>query len=144
MNKRLLVTVPAGTDSGHKVRLKGQGQRGSEGGPPGDLIVTFTVKPDRFFRRDGMDIHCTVPINVAQAALGTKLKVRTVEGRRVVLRIPAGTQPGRRFRIKGQGVQKSERRGDQYVEIAVTIPEQLTPEQMDALKTFADQAGLSY
>ncbi|NIU79024.1 MAG: molecular chaperone DnaJ, partial [Gammaproteobacteria bacterium] len=104
-----------GTTSGQKVRLKGQGQRHPNGGAPGDLLVTFQVEPDRFFRRDGMDVLCTVPINLAQALLGTKLKVRTLDGRRVVLKIPPGTQPGRKFRIRGQGVEKNGRRGDQLV-----------------------------
>jgi molecular chaperone DnaJ len=144
VQKRLLVTVPAATDSGQKVRLKGQGQRSTDGGPPGDLIVAFQVEPDRFFRREGLDVHCTVPINVAQAMLGTKVKVKTVSGRRVVLTVPPGTQPGRRFRIRGQGAQKNNAKGDQIVEIAVSLPEQLTPEQEAALRQFADTTGLSY
>ncbi len=144
VNKRLLVTVKPGTESGQRVRLKGQGQRGQDGGAAGDLLVTFQVQPDRFFRREGMDLHCTVPVNVVQAALGTKLKVRTIDGRRVVLRIPPGTQPGRKFRIRGQGIEKNRRRGDQFVEIAVTVPEHLTAEQQRALREFADEAGLKY
>ena len=144
VTKRLLVTVPPGTDSGHKVRLKGQGQRSTEGGPAGDLLVTFQVQPDRFFRREGLDLHCTVPVNMVQAALGTKLRVRTIDGRRVMLKIPPGTQPGRKFRIRGQGIEKNGRRGDQFVEIAVTVPENLTPAQQAALKAFADKAGIKY
>ncbi len=144
VSKRLLVTVPAGTDDGHKVRLKGQGQRSRDSGPAGDLLVTFTVKPDRFFSRDGLDILCTIPINFAQATLGTKVKVRTVHGRRVVLNIPAGTQPGRKFRLKGQGVEKSGKKGDQYVQIEVGIPEKLSAEQQELLKQFADEVGLPH
>jgi molecular chaperone DnaJ len=144
VQKRLLVTVRPGTDSGQKVRLKGQGQRHPDGGPPGDLIVTFEVESDRFFRREGLDIHCTVPVNVAQAMLGTKLKVRTVDGRRFVLTIPPGTQPGRRFRVRGHGIEKNNAKGDQIVEIQVTIPEKLTPEQEAALKQFADSTDLRY
>jgi molecular chaperone DnaJ len=143
-NKRLMIAVPAGTDSGQRVRLKGQGQRGPDGSAVGDLLVTFQVAPDRFFRRKGSDIYCTIPVNVAQAMLGTKIKVRTVEGRHVVLKVPAGTQPGRKFRIRGQGVEKNSKRGDQIVEIAVTIPENLTAEQQAALKAFADEARLSH
>jgi len=144
VDKRLMVTVPPGTDSGQKARLKGQGQRNADSGAPGDLLVTFQVQPDRFFRREGLDLHCTVPVNVAQAALGTKLKVSTIEGRKVVLKIPAGTQPGRKFRIKGQGIEKNKRRGDQFVEIAVTIPGKLNAEQEAKLKEFADEVGLKY
>lgn len=142
--KRLLVTVPPGTDTGNRVRLKGQGQRSASGGPPGDLIVTFAVKPDRFFRRDDFDIYCTVPLNLAQAVLGTKVRVRTLEGKHVVLRIPPGTQPGRKFRIRGQGIERNGRRGDQFVEIAVKIPEKLTPEQEKLLRDFAAASALKY
>lgn len=144
VGKRLMVTVPAGTDSGTKVRLKGQGQRHPTGGKPGDLVVTFEVKPDRFFRREGNDLICTVPINLAGAALGTKIRVRTIEGKRVALRIPAGTQPGRKFRLKGMGIERNGRRGDQFVEIDVTIPEKLSDEQEKLLKDFAEAAEMKY
>jgi len=144
IDKKLRVTVPPGTDSGHKVRLKGQGQRNPTGGRPGDLIVTFQVKTDRFFRRKGLDIYCTIPLNFAQAALGTKLQVRTVHGQKVVVRIPPATQPGRKLRIKGQGVERNGRKGDQFVEIAVEIPDNLTPEQQELLEEFAAKADLKY
>jgi len=136
--------VAPGTDSGHKVRLKGQGQRNPTGGRAGDLVVTFQVKSDRFFRRDGLNIHCSIPLNLAQAALGTKLQVRTIHGSKVVLRIPAGTQPGRKLRIRGQGVERNGRRGDQYVEILVDIPKDLTPEQEKLLQEFAAATELKY
>lgn len=142
--RRLMITVPAGTESGTRVRLKGQGGRGPASAPPGDLFVIFQVEPDRFFRREGLDVHCTVPINVAQAVLGSKLKIRTLDGRRVLLRIPPGTQSGRKFRVKGQGIEKNGRRGDQYVEVRVTVPERLTPETERMMKEFAEQAGLKY
>jgi len=138
------VTVTPGTDSGHKVRLKGQGQRNPTGGRAGDLVVTFQVKSDRFFRRDGLNIYCSIPLNLAQAALGTKLQVRTIHGSKVVLRIPSGTQPGRKLRVKGQGVEKNGRRGDQFVEITVSVPKDLTPEQETLLKSFAEAAELKY
>ncbi len=144
IDKKLRVTVPPGTDSGHKVRLQGQGQRNPTGGRPGDLIVTFKVKADRFFRRQGLDIHCTIPLNFAQAALGTKLQVRTIHGQKVVVKIPPATQPGRKLRIKGQGVDRNGRKGDQFVEIAVKIPEDLTPEQQELLEKFAAKADLKY
>ncbi len=144
VNKRLMVAVPPGTDSGAKVRLKGQGQRHPTGGKPGDIVVTFGVEPDRFFRREGSNLICIVPINVAGAALGTKIRVRTIDGKRVALRIPPGTQPGRKFRLKGMGIEKNGRRGDQFVEIDVTIPENLTKEQAKILKDFAEAAGLKY
>ncbi|HEY2825037.1 MAG TPA: molecular chaperone DnaJ [Gemmatimonadales bacterium] len=143
INKRLMVTVPAGIDAGQQLRLKGQGQRDTTGAT-GDLLITFAIAPDPFLRRDGLDLICTIPINVVQATLGTRIKVRTVEDRRVVLRIPPGTQPGRRFRIKGQGVEKNARRGDQLVEVAVSIPEKLTAEQEKLLKDFAEKAKLPH
>ncbi len=144
IDKKLLVTVPPGTDTGHKVRLKGQGQRNSTGGRPGDLIITFDVQPDRFFRRDGLDVYCTVPLNFAQAALGTKLKVRTIHGKSFVVKIPPGTQAGRKLRISKQGIEKNGQKGDQFVEIAVTIPEDLTPEQRERLAEFAESTNLKY
>jgi molecular chaperone DnaJ len=126
------------------VLLRGQGETTSSGGSPGDLLVTFQVQPDRFFRREGLDIVCEVPINMVQAALGTRLRVRTLDGKKVMLRIPPGTQPGRKFRIKGQGIEKNGRRGDQLVAVQVSFPNELTPEQQELLKKFADSAGLPY
>jgi molecular chaperone DnaJ len=144
VERRLMITVPPGTDDGTRIRLKGQGSRGTGGAPSGDLLVSFQVEPDRFFRRDGLDVHCTVPINVAQAMLGTKLKVRTLDGKHVVLRIPAGTQAGRRLRVRGQGIEKGSTRGDQIVEIQVDVPSRLSAEQEAMIKSFADSAGLKY
>jgi molecular chaperone DnaJ len=138
-----MITVPSATEAGSKVRLKGQGEAGPGGTPAGDLIITFQVQPDRFFHRDGLDILCEVPINMVQATLGTRLKVRTLDGKKVILRIPPGTQPGRKFRIKGQGVEKNGRKGDQLVEVAVSLPEKLSPEAEDALKVFAEKAGIA-
>jgi len=138
------ITVPSGTESGTRVRLKGQGEPGRNGAPAGDLLVTFSVQPDRFFQREGDDLHCEVPINLAQALLGTALRVRTIDGKKVLLRIPPGTQPGRKFRIKGQGVERNGHRGDQYVQVKVTLPETLTSEQEDMVKKLADSAGLPH
>jgi molecular chaperone DnaJ len=142
--RRVVITVPPGTDTGERVLLRGQGQPSRPGGPPGDLVITFQVQPDRFFRREGLDIHADVPINLAQAALGTRIRVRTLDGKKVLLRIPPGTQPGRKFRIKGQGLEKNGRRGDQLVGVQVTVPETLNPEQQELMKKFADSAGLKY
>src|SRR6266513_663984 len=139
VEKRLVITVPAGTEDGTKLRLRGKGTKGK-----GDVVVMLQVEPDRFFRREGLDIVCTVPVNLAQALLGSKIKVKTLDGRRVVLRIPPGTRPGQKFRIAGQGIEKNGRRGDQYVEVHVNIPEHLTPEQEEAMKAFADKSGMRY
>lgn len=142
--RQIIVSVPAGVDTGSKLRLSGQGERGPGGGAPGDLLITFRVKPHHFFRRDGLDIHCTVPINVAQATLGTKVRVSTVDGKKVALKIPAGTQSGTRFRIAGQGIEKGDRRGDQYVQVKVVVPEKLGAEEERLMRDFAKAAGLRY
>jgi molecular chaperone DnaJ len=142
--KRVSITVPPATESGQRIRLRGQGQRAAGGGAPGDIIIMFQVQPDRFFHRDGLDILCEVPLNLAQATLGTRIRVRTLDGKKVMLRIPPGTQPGRKFRIKGQGLEKSGRRGDQLVGVQLTVPDELTPEQQDLMKRFAESAGMAY
>jgi molecular chaperone DnaJ len=142
--RRVAITVPPATETGSRIRLRGQGESSRPGGTPGDLLITFQVQPDRFFRREGLDILCEVPLNLAQATLGTRLRVRTLDGKRVMLRIPAGTQPGRKFRIKGLGLEKNGRKGDQLVAVQVTLPGELTPEQQDLMKKFAESAGLSY
>jgi molecular chaperone DnaJ len=143
VERRVMVTVPAGVESGHRLRIRGQGQRGGAG-TVGDVIVTLNVEPDRFLRREGDDLVCTVPINLAQAVFGTRIRVRTIDGKRVLLRIPAGAQPGRKFRIRGQGVERNGKRGDQLVEIQVKVPETLSPRQEELLKQFADESGLKY
>ena len=106
--------------------------------------MVFTVEPDRFFHRDGLDLACEVPINLAQALLGTRLRVRTLDGKKIVLKVPPGTQPGRKFRIKGQGLERGGRRGDQIVAVRVELPEKLTPEQEALARQLADAAGLKY
>ena len=143
-NRRFKITVPKGVEAGSKVRLSGKGERGSRGGRPGDLLITFKIKPDDFFRREGLDIHVTIPVNLAQATLGSKMAVRTVYGRKVHLRIPPGTQSGTKLRIRGQGIQKGERVGDQIVEVEVVIPETLTDEQRQAMEEFASSSGLKH
>jgi len=142
--RQLHVTVPAGVDTGSKLRVAGQGETGTGGGARGDLILTFRVQPHHFFSRDGLDIHCTVPINIPQAVLGSRIRVRTVDGKHVILRIPAGTQSGTRFRVKGQGVEKGGRLGDQYVRVEVRTPEKLEPEAEALLREFAIAAELKY
>ena len=142
--RKIQLSVAPGVDTGSKVRLSGQGERGRNGGPPGDLIITYKVQPHRFFRREGLDIHVTVPINIVQATLGSKIRVRTVGGKKVVLRIPPGTQSGTKFRIRGQGVAKGDRIGDQYVEVNIEVPEKLTDEEKRAMEEFAETSGLRH
>jgi molecular chaperone DnaJ len=108
------------------------------------LIIEFKVQPDRFFTRKALDIHVTVPINIVQATLGSKIKVRTVSGKKVVLRIPKGTQSGTKFRIKGQGIKKGDRVGDQFVEVAVSVPDELSAEERQVMEEFAEASGLKH
>lgn len=142
--RKIAINVPPGTDTGSKVRLSGQGERGSGGGKAGDLIITFKVKPHRFFRREGLDVHVTVPINIVQATLGSKIRVRTIAGKKVVLRVPKGTQTGTRFRIRGQGIAKGDRVGDQYVEVKVEVPDELSDDERRAMEEFAEATGLRH
>jgi molecular chaperone DnaJ len=139
VEKRITVDIPAGIEEGARLRLKNQGPKGR-----GDVIAVIQVQPDRFFRREGLDIIGIVPINLAQAMLGSRIKVKTLDDKRVVLKIPSGTQHGQKFRVPGQGIERNGRRGDMYVEVHVTLPERLTPEEEDAVKTFAEKAGLKY
>ena len=142
--RQIALNVPAGVDNGSKLRLSGQGERGPGGGPPGDLIVGFRIKPDPFFRREGLDLYCTVPVNLAQATLGSRIRVRTVDGKKVALRVPPGTQSGTRFRVPGQGVEKAGSHGDQYVQVKITVPGELSEEQQNLMKEFAKATNLRY
>jgi molecular chaperone DnaJ len=144
VKRKVLINVPAGVDTGSKIRLKGQGGKGNANGPPGDLVITFNVKPDKFYKRDGLDVIATVPLNIAQATLGTKISVRTLDGRKVAIKIPAGTPSGKRFRVRGQGIEKAEKKGDLIVEVSIAVPEKLSEEQERMMKEFADAGGMKY
>jgi molecular chaperone DnaJ len=102
------------------------------------------VQPDRLYRRDGLDVVAPIPINLAQATLGSRMQVRTLDGTKVALRIPAGTSSGKRFRIRGKGIAKGEQTGDLIVEVKVTVPDALTEEQQAKMREFAEAAGLQY
>jgi molecular chaperone DnaJ len=142
--KKVLLTVPAGADTGTRVRMRGEGGKGANGGPPGDLVITFTVLTDTFFKREGLDVIATIPLNVAQATLGSKVSVKTLDGKKVAVRIPPGTGAGRRFRIRNQGIAKGEHRGDLIVETTVTAPEKLNDDAERLMKEFAEAAGLKH
>jgi molecular chaperone DnaJ len=144
VRKKMMITVPTGVDTGTKIRLKGQGGRGTKNGPPGDLLITFQVEPDRFFKREGLDLIAPVKINIAQATLGSKISVTTVDGKKVAIKIPPGTTSGKRFRIRGQGIKKDDRMGDLIVQVDVDVPEKLTEEQEKAMREFAEASGLKY
>lgn len=142
--RKLSVKIPAGVYDGSRIRLSGQGERGPGGGPPGDLVITVRVEEDHFFTRRGDDLVCEVPINVAQALLGSRLRVRTVDNKKVVLRVPPGTQSGTTFRIRNQGVEKNGRRGDQLVRVQIRVPEELSDEGKQAAEKLAETEGLAY
>ena len=143
-SRKIQLSVPPGVRDGSKQRLGGQGERGRKGGSPGDLIVIFRVLAHRFFRSEGNDIHVAVPVNLAQATLGSRVRVGTIWGRKVVVRIPAGTQPGKRFRLKGHGIRRGGDTGDQFVEIQVKVPKGLTEEQAVRMREFAQATGMSW
>ncbi|HYW49887.1 MAG TPA: J domain-containing protein [Gemmatimonadaceae bacterium] len=142
--RKVNITVPSGAESGTRVRLKEQGSRGQNGGPTGDLIITFQVQPDRAYTRDGLDLILGVPINIAQATLGSKIQVKTLGGAVVALRIPGGTPSGKRFRVRGQGIEKEGKRGDLLVDVQITVPEKLNEEQEKLMRDFAEAGGLKF
>ena len=136
--KKVQITVPPGVDTGTKIRLKNQGARGAKGGPAGDLLITFQVTADRFYKRESLDLIAPVPITIVDATLGKKINLKTLDGTKVSIKIPPGTQNGKRFRVRGQGIEKDGKRGDLIVQVDVTVPEKLTPEQEEAMKKFAE------
>jgi molecular chaperone DnaJ len=137
-SKKVSVKIPAGVDSGSRLRLNGEGEAGSLGGPHGDLYVFISVEPHEFFKRDNSDVICQVPISFVQAALGDSLTVPTlVDGK--TLKIPKGTQFGDIFRFRGEGIAslRSGRRGDQIMQVVIKTPTGLTKKQEQLLKDFA-------
>lgn len=140
--KTIKVKIPKGVESGQKIRLKGLGNPGQNGGPAGDLYLKVAISGHEYFWREGKDIYCLVPINIKQAVLGGKVKVRTLTGQ-VELAIPPGTSSGQKFRLKEQGLTLNGSRGDQYVEVKIEIPKKLTPEQKRLFEQFADAMDLT-
>ncbi|GBF73749.1 molecular chaperone DnaJ [Paenibacillus sp. 598K] len=140
--RTLHVKIPAGVDEGAQIRMSGEGESGTRGGPPGDLYVVLRVKSHDFFERDGDDIYCEVPLSFAQAALGDEIEIPTLT-EKVKLKIPAGTQTGTYFRLKGKGVPKLRGygQGDQHVKVTVVTPTKLTDEQRELLRQFAGDGG---
>ena len=133
--RTLKVSIPAGIDDGQSVALRGQGGAGVNGGPAGDVIVTVSIRPHPLFQRDGYDVWCEVPISYAQACLGENLVVPTIDGK-VEYTVPAGTQPGTVFRMRGKGIQivNGRGRGDQFVKVILEVPKNLNEEQKELLR----------
>lgn len=136
--KTLAVNVPAGVEDGTRIRLAGEGEVGLRGGQPGDLYIFLSVVEHPLFKRDGADLHCSVPIKMSTAALGGSVEVPTIDGGRVKVNIPEGTQSGHQFRLKGKGmsVLRSGHRGDMYIHAEVETPVHLSKKQREILKEF--------
>lgn len=134
-DKTLKVKIPAGIETGRRIRLVGEGEAGLRGGPAGDLYILVNIKPHKFFRRDGSNIYCRVPIRMTTAALGGEIEVPSIDGKRSKVKIPAGTQTGKQLRLKGKGMQvlRSEVRGDMLIEIVVETPVNLSKKQQELL-----------
>lgn len=141
-NKIVKVKIPAGIDSGHRLRISGMGEPGERGGTPGDLYIVLYVKPHKIFKRTGVDISCTHSISFVKAALGGTTTVPTLEGK-AKLKIPAGTQPNSTFRLRGKGIFKigTQQRGNQYVKIILEVPKKLNDQQRNLLLEYAKLSG---
>jgi molecular chaperone DnaJ len=136
--RTLSVNIPAGVEDGTRIRLAGEGEAGLRGGPSGDLYIFLSLGAHAFFQRDGADLHCRVPISMVQAALGGDFEAPTIDGGKTRVKVPEGTQSGRRFRLQGKGmpVLRSRQVGDMYVQIVVETPQKLTKKQRDLLTEF--------
>jgi len=135
--REVKVKIPAGVADGQKIRLKGKGQQSPDGGEPGDLVITVSVRPHPVFARDGLNLRVEVPVSFAEAALGATIEVPTLDGDSVRLKIPAGTPSGRVLRVKGRGVTTSKGTGDLLAEVEVAVPDNLSTAAIDALEAFA-------
>jgi molecular chaperone DnaJ len=136
--RTLSVNIPAGVEDGTRIRLAGEGEAGVRGGPAGDLYIFLSLGAHDFFQRDGADLHCRVPISMVQAAIGGEFEAPTIDGGKTRVKVPEGTQSGRRFRLQGKGmpVLRSRQVGDMYVQIVVETPQKLTKKQRELLAEF--------
>ena len=136
--KPINVKVPAGVADGQKIKLRGKGQPSPNGGEPGDLVLTVTVKPHPVFTREGLNLRVVVPVTFAEAALGATIEVPTLGGDRVKVKVPAGTPNGRTLRVKGKGVRTAKGTGDLLAELHVAVPSHLSGRAADALRAFVE------
>lgn len=138
VQENITVRIPAGVAHGYRMRVPGKGNAGKAGGPPGDLYLIISVRPHEFFRREGNDIVCVVPITVTEAALGTKIEVPSIDGR-ALLRIPPGTQSGQKFRLRGKGAPslRGDLPGNQIVEVRVVVPRVADERSKEILRELA-------
>lgn len=140
--RKIAIKIPAGIDDGQQLRVAGQGEPGTNGGPAGDLYVVFHIRPHEFFERDGDDVYCEMPITFVQATLGDEIEVPTLHGK-VLLKVPAGTQTSTKFRLKGKGIPNVRGRGtgDQHIIVKVITPTKLSEKQKQLLQEFAEVSG---
>src|SRR6476659_6352767 len=141
--RTLSVNVPAGVEDGTRIRLAGEGEAAIRGGGQGDLYIFLSLSPHPFFQRDGADLHCRVPISMVTAALGGGFDVPTIDGGQTRVKVPEGTQSGRRFRLgaKGMPVLRARETGDMYVQVLVETPQKLTKRQKELLQEFEQQSS---
>src|ERR1700760_2894594 len=136
--RTLSVNIPQGVEDGTRIRLAGEGEAGVRGGPPGDLYIFLSIAAHAFFQRDGADLHCRVPVSMVTAALGGEFEVPSIDASKGRVKVPSGTQSGRRFRLTGKGmpVLRSKQTGDMYVQVVVETPQSLTNGQRELLTEF--------
>lgn len=139
-DRALSVNIPAGVETGTRIRLAGEGEAGMRGGPPGDLYIFIEVAPHELFERDGVNLYCRVPVSMVTAALGGAIEVPTIDGGRGRVQIPAGSQSGRQMRLRGKGMPalRGGGMGDMFIELAVETPVNLTARQKELLREFED------
>jgi len=136
--RTLNVDIPAGIDDGVRIRLSGEGEAGSRGGPSGDLYIFINIRPHEFFQRDGADLFCKIPISMATAALGGQFEVATLDGSKSRVKVPEGTQTGKQFRLRGKGmpIMRSADQGDLYIQVVAETPQKLNKRQRELLEEF--------
>ncbi|ANT60597.1 molecular chaperone DnaJ [Salipiger sp. CCB-MM3] len=140
--RSLSVNIPAGVETGTRIRLAGEGEAGMRGGPPGDLYIFIEVKKHEIFERESTELHCRVPVSMTTAALGGDIEVPTIDGGRSRVKIPAGSQSGRQMRLRGKGMPslRGGGTGDMFIELAVETPVNLTSRQKELLREFEGQS----
>ena len=141
--KPMTVKVPKGIKDGQSVRLRGKGKASINGGSAGDLIVTIHVEEDPVYSREGNDLRMTLPVTFAEATLGANVELPLIDGSTVTVKVPAGSDSGRTLRLKGRGVATKKGTGDLLATISVVVPKDLTPEQLDSIKSLADSLDQS-
>ncbi len=139
--EKLMVTIPAGVDNGARMSLRGKGDAGLNGGADGDLVIFITVRPDKYFVREGNDVYLKIPVSIAQASLGASIFVPTVDGEKLKVDIPQGIQSGKMLRVRGKGIPvlRSSQRGDMYIQIVVETPKRLSLKAKRLMKELMEE-----